>query len=274
MLLATFALTNSSNAQVNPDLVEDSGFIRADSGSLAVTQLPQFDSNLNNDANTVFTTVTITEADVDFVNNGGDITDVFFTIEGLTHSHLSDLTVRVEHLETNRIATLFERVGISDTNGPLGTPNGFIDNQNIDGVGSNANVSGTYRFQDDGASLFDAAAATADGAVVPTLGAAGSYAASGSGNGLVSLFNAFARDTDGSVLQLEDIVGDYQFSISDRSSLTTDTLVAPAGVQSFTRLNVSFQAAATGPGPVIPEPGSAAGMLLAMIGLAARRRRA
>jgi len=268
MLLATVVLTSSANAQVNPDLIEDSGFIPSDSDSLAVTPIPQFDPTLSNAGNTVSqnNTVTITQEDVDFVNNGGDITNVFFTIEGLTHSLLSDLTVRVTHLESERTATLFERVGISDTSG------GPIDNQNVDGVGSNANLSGTYRFQDDGASLFDAAAATADGAVVPTLGVAGNYAASGAGNGLVSLFNAFAVD-NGNVLQLDDIVGRYEFSISDRSNLTTDTDVPPAGEQSFTRLNVAFQAVNTGPGPVIPEPGSAAGMLLALIGLASRRRR-
>ena len=123
------------------------------------------------------------------------------------------------------------------------------------------------------------ASGTADNAIVPTLVTSATpqlpvYAASGANNGLVNLLNAFGTDGNGNALSLPDIVGTYQFEISDRSNQTTNTPVAPAGIQSFTRTNVAFQAAVGNGTPVIPEPGSATAMLLGLIGLAARRRRA
>ena len=239
-------------------------------------EIADFNPALSNDDNTIISTVTITSGAVAAIDNGGTISDVFFTIEGLTHSHVSDLTVRVTHLESNRTATLFERVGITDDGTDAGS-NGIVDNQNGDGIGANSNFSGSYRFQDGGDSLFAVANATADNAVVPTLNTSvipqvPVYAASGANNGLVSLLSAFGTDGNGNALTLPDIVGTYQFEISDRSNQTTNTpvLIGNSGVtqQSFTRTNVAFQAA------VIPEPGSATAMLLGLIGLAARRRRA
>ena len=127
------------------------------------------------------------------------------------------------------------------------------------------------------------ASGTADNAIVPTLVTSATpqlpvYAASGANNGLVNLLNAFGTDGNGNALSLPDIVGTYQFEISDRSNQTTNTpvLIGNSGVpqQSFTRTNVAFQAAVGNGTPVIPEPGSATAMLLGLIGLAARRRRA
>ena len=283
ILTLTVCMTSLANAQ----LVEDSGFIPEDSGNPAgdPIDIAEFNPALTNAGNSILSTVTITGTDVAFVDNGGNISDVFITLEGLTHSHLSDLTVTVLHQESGRFATLFERVGIQDAGVDNGG-NGIVDNQNGDGDGFNANLSGTYRFQDGGDSLFQAAGDTADAAFVPTLNSDGPglpvYAASGAGNGNVSLLTQLGT-SGGSPLTLPDIVGTYVFSISDRSNQTTNIdalgpngLVGNSGVpqQSFTRTNVAFQAAVGNGTPVIPEPGSATAMLLGLIGLAARRRRA
>ena len=272
MLLLTLNVAGIANAQ--------SGFIPGNSGNPGGIPIPIADFNpaLSNDGNTIISTVNITSGAVAAIDNGGTISNVFFTIEGLTHSHVSDLTVRVTHLESNRTATLFERVGITDDGTDVGS-NGIVDNQNGDGFGANSNFSGTYRFQDGGDSLFAVASGTADNAIVPTLVTSATpqlpvYAASGANNGLVNLLNAFGTDGNGNALSLPDIVGTYQFEISDRSNQTTNTPVAPAGIQSFTRTNVAFQAAVGNGTPVIPEPGSATAMLLGLIGLAARRRKA
>jgi len=256
-------LTSTSNAQTTNAV---SPF---NSGSFAVNPLPDFDPSVNNVANTSLSTTTITASDLDPTRTG-PITNIFFTIEGLTHSHISDLTVRVRHTALNgveRVATLFERVGITDTSG-----NGPVDNQNIDGIGATSNVSGTYRFQDGGTSFWDAAVAAGDNEVIDVLDVAGGtflpvYSASGAENGLVSLNNAFI----GNGLTLNSVLGDWTFEISDRSNQTTNTPVPLAGIQSFTRTNVAF---VTAEGSAIPEPSTASGMLLALIGLAARRRRA
>ena len=230
--------------------------------------------------NTRISTVSITAADIAPIDNGGNIINTFFTIEGLTHSHLGDLTLRVAYFapgvnstipaNATRSATLFERVGIvADTN-----LNGTVpDDQDLDGDGFSSNFNGSYRFQDGGSSLFTVAAATDNNDVVPTLNSAGTglpvYAASGAANGLVGLSNAFAGN---GTFTLSDIVGDYVFTLSDRSNETTNTPVAPTNLlQSFTRTNVAFQ---TGPATAIPEPGTASAMLLGLIGFAARRRRA
>lgn len=272
MMLLAVGLAGHANAQ--------SGFIAEnseDDGS--PISIPDFDPNLNNADNTIFSTVTITADDVAMIDNGGNIVDAFFTIEGLTHSHVSDLTVRVSYTGTGdnagitRAATLFERIGITDGGSDTGA-NGIVDNQNIDGIGATSNFSGSYRFQDGGDSLFSVANNTADGAIVPTLNSAGIgspvYAATGANNGQVSILSAFGTDGSGNALTLPEIVGTYQFSFSDRSDQTTNTLVPPQNIlQSYTQTNVAFQAVNT-----IPEPGTASGMLLALIGLAARRRRA
>lgn len=270
MLLLTVSVASTANAQ--------SGFIPGNSGNPAGVpiEIDDFNSALSNDDNTITSIVTITSEAVAAIDNGGTISDVFFTIEGLTHSHVSDLIVTVTHLESNRTATLFSRVGITDDGTDVGS-NGIVDNQNGDGIGANSNFSGSYRFQDGGASLFEVANATADNAVVPTLDTSvipqvPVYAASGANNGLVSLLSAFGTDGNGNALTLLDIVGTYEFEISDRSDQTTNTPVAPAGIQSFTRTNVAFQA--TAGTPAIPEPGTATAMLLGLIGLAARRRKA
>jgi len=275
ILTLTVCMTGLANAQPT-----GSGFITQDSGNPAGTPipLPDFVPGLSNTANTTFSTVTITAADVAAIDNGGIINDVFITLEGLTHSHLSDLTVSVTHLESNRTATLFERVGISDDGTDVGS-NGIVDNQNGDGIGDSSNLSGTYRFQDGGDSLFVVAANTADAAFIPTLNSQGPgqpvYTASGANNGLVSLFSQLATDGAGNALTLPQIVGNYQFAISDRSNQTTNTPVTgnagPLLGQSFTRTNIAFQAAA--PGAAIPEPGTATALLLGIVGLAARRRK-
>ena len=276
MLMLTVVSTGLANAQT---LIEDSGFLPSFSEGTAVTPIPQFDPNLSNIGNTVFSTVTITADDVAVVDNGGNISSVFVTIEGLTHSNLSDLTVSVRRVADSgavlRTATLFERVGINDAEG---NNNGFVDNQNIDGQGSNANLSGTYRFQDGGSSLFEAANAVGDNGVVPTLVTSvipqlPVYAPTGANGNDVDLFSAFATNDAGAALTLPEIVGTYEFLISDRSNQTPVTNVPVAGIQSFTRTSISFQAAAAGT-PAIPEPGTAAAMLLGLIGLAARRRKA
>ena len=172
-----------------------------------------------------------------------------------------------------RAATLFERVGITDGGSDTGA-NGIVDNQNIDGIGATSNFSGSYRFQDGGDSLFDVATNTPDGDVVPVLNSAGTgipvYAATGANNGQVSLLSAFGTDGAGNALTLQDIVGTYEFSFSDRSNQTTNGDVNGID-QRYTRTNVAFQAVV--PTPAIPEPATASGMLLALIGLAARRRR-
>ena len=270
MLLLTVSVASTANAQ--------SGFIPGNSGNPAGVpiEIADFNPALSNDDNTITSIVTITSEAVAAIDNGGTISDVFFTIEGLTHSHVSDLIVTVTHLESNRTATLFSRVGITDDGTDVGS-NGIVDNQNGDGIGANSNFSGSYRFQDGGDSLFEVANATADNAVVPTLDTSvipqvPVYAASGANNGLVSLLSAFGTDGNGNALTLLDIVGTYEFEISDRSNQTTNTPVAPAGIQSFTRTNVAFQA--TAGTPAIPEPGTATAMLLGLIGLAARRRKA
>ena len=281
ILMVAVSLTGYANAQPT-----GSGFIAENDDALvgaAPVVIPDFDPNLTtptvNLANTVFSTVTITSAEVAAIDNGGTISDVFFTIEGLTHSHLSDLVVSVTHLESNRTATLFSRVGIEDDGTDLGS-NGIVDNQNIDGIGDSSNLGGSYRFQDGGDSLFVVAGATADDAIIPTLNSDGPgapvYAASGVNNGPVGLLAAFGFDDDGNALTLPDIVGNYEFAISDRSNLTpvSDVIGNPSGVtfQSFTQTNVAFLA--TVDGAAIPEPGSATAMLLAMVGFAARRRKA
>ena len=285
MILLTVAISGHTNAQ--------SGFIATNSDDSngdptnnefgnpigSTVAIPDFDPNLTNLQNTIFSTVTITDSAVDAIDNGGNIVDVFFTIEGLTHSHASDLTVRVDYTGTGanagitRAATLFERVGITDGGSDTGA-NGIVDNQNIDGIGATSNFSGSYRFQDGGDSLFDVATNTPDGDVVPVLNSAGTgipvYAATGANNGQVSLLSAFGTDGAGNALTLQDIVGTYEFSFSDRSNQTTNGDVNGID-QRYTRTNVAFQAVV--PTPAIPEPGTASGMLLALIGLAARRRR-
>ena len=249
-------------------------------------EIPEFDENLpsfNIDAsvpqNTTFNTVTITQEAVDARIAAGDtgpIIDMAFTIEGLTHSHLSDLTVRLRHVESNRVATLFERVGITDP-----SPGGIIDNQNVDGTGDTSNFSGSYRFRDEAGDsersddLWLVASLTADDAVIPTLVTSDNsflptYEASGANNGDVTLFNAFGVGDNGESLTLQSVVGDWRFEISDRSNQTPVTDVPPALVQSFTQTNVFFDTAVV----AIPEPTTASGMLFALIGLAARRRRA
>ena len=270
LLLLTVSVASTANAQ--------SGFIPGNSGNPAGVPIDinEFNPAESNADNTITSIVTITSEAVAAIDNGGTISDVFFTIEGLTHSHVSDLIVTVTHLESNRTATLFSRVGITDDGTDVGS-NGIVDNQNGDGIGANSNFSGSYRFQDGGDSLFEVANATADNAVVPTLDTSvipqvPVYAASGANNGLVSLLSAFGTDGNGNALTLLDIVGTYEFEISDRSDQTTNTPVAPAGIQSFTRTNVAFQA--TAGNPAIPEPGTATAMLLGLIGLAARRRKA
>ena len=216
MLMLTLNVASTANAQ--------SGFIPGNSGNPAGVpiEIADFNPALSNDGNTIISTVNITSGAVAAIDNGGTISNVFFTIEGLTHSHVSDLTVRVTHLESNRTATLFERVGITDDGTDVGS-NGIVDNQNGDGFGANSNFSGTYRFQDGGDSLFAVASGTADNAIVPTLVTSATpqlpvYAASGANNGLVNLLNAFGTDGNGNALSLPDIVGTYQFEISDRSN--------------------------------------------------------
>ena len=277
ILTLTVSLTGFANAQT---LTQDSGFIPANSNTAGnpPTVIPDFVPGLSNNANTVFSTVTISASDVAFIDNGGNISDVFITLEGLTHSHLSDLTVSVLHTNSGRMATLFERVGIEDDGTDVGD-NGIVDNQNGDGIGDSSNLSGTYRFQDDGDSLFQVAAATGDAVFIPTLNSQGAglpvYAASGANNGQVSLLTQLATDGAGNALTLPQIVGTYQFAISDRSNQTTN-VDAPGnsavGFQSFTQTNIAFQAAA--PGAAIPEPGTATALLLGIVGLAARRRKA
>ena len=237
------------------------------------TLIPDFDGTPTDD--TRFSTVSITAQDlIDAGDNGQEIVDVFFTIEGLVHSHVSDLTVGVAFTPTdpnspNRAATLFERAGISD-------PSIIANNQNGNSnFGATANLNGSYRFGDNGAQLFAAAASAADNNEVitrvnePTEGAT-IYRATGATDGFVSLFDAFATDGAGNALTLTDIIGTYTFAISDRSNLTTNN--ALVGVpQSFTETNVAFQ---TAPTTAIPEPGTATATLLGLIGFAARRRRA
>lgn len=261
-----------------------SGSVPADlpksSGDASVKPIPQYDPTLDNDPlldlnqeNTTISTVTITEDDIT-PGDTGPIIDAFFTIEGLTHSHLSDLTVRVRHRETNRVATLFERVGLVDFNN-----NGGIDNQNLDGIGDDSDLSGSYRFRDGGSSLWDVAENTANGDEIPVLITQDNsflpvYAASGSSNGEVGLYAIFGTDDSGTPLTLESVIGNWDFEISDRSSETTDTLVddqeGNPRVQSFTRTNVYFATEAV----AIPEPATASGILLGLVGLATRRRRA
>ena len=250
------------------------------SGSQAVNLLPDFVNGDSNEQNTSRSTITISEGNIT-AGDTGPITDVFFTLEGLVHSNLSDLTVRVEYfpeggpsgagVTPTRIATLFERVGISD--GP--DDNSFIDNQNVDGTGSSANLDGTYRFRDGGTSLFDTVAGEDTNFLVPTLGGVDDdflpvYAASGAGNGLVGLTTIFGTDGAGNALTLTDILGTYDVTISDRSNQTTNIEIG-GQEQSFTQTNVFFVTAP--PTEAIPEPATASGMLLALIGLAARRRR-
>ena len=294
ILLLTVALTSAANAQA-PPLVENSGFISARSSDLPVppdTTIPQFIPGQTNEQNTIISTVTITNEQAAFVNNGGNINNTFFTIEGLEHERLSDLTVRVDYFplgtdtstaNPTRTATLFERVGLLDDapvdNTAPPQDNGIIDNQNFDGFGSVSNFNGAYRFQDGGQSLFDTATNQnlGDDGVVPTLnspsdGSQVLFAASGANNGEVSLFNAFAGAGD---LTLPQIAGIYEFAISDRSNFLTagsfqpDQPVPP---QIFTATNVAFQTGA--PTTAIPEPGTATAIVLGLIGFAARRRRA
>ncbi len=240
------------------------------SGDASVKSIPEHDPALSNSENTTISTVTITAADID-PGDTGPIVDVFFTIEGLTHSHLSDLTVRVRHRETNRVATLFERVGIIDESG-----NGGIDNQNVDGDGDSSNFSGSYRFRDDGDSLWGVALATSDDEVIPTLNTQdGSflpvYAASGAQNGDVGLFSIFATNDSGASNTLQSVIGNWDFEISDRSNQTPVTDVPPALIQSFTRTNVFFDTEVV---VAIPEPGSALALLLGLAAATSRRRRA
>ena len=293
MLLLSVALTSSAIAQVttpgtflpaNSDLSDGTNGFGDPIGTRV--EIPDFDPNLAggafpavNTLNTTFSTVTITQDDLDARgDNGQDIVDVFFTIEGLTHSHASDLTVSVAYTPegatgATRTATLFERVGILDGGSGNGA-NGFVDNQNGDGFGSNANLNGSYRFADRGTQLFaQAATSTGDNAVVPVLDPITGvpiYQATGATDQQVGLFSAFATDGNGNALQLVDIIGEYTFAISDRSNQTTNVAVNGTE-QSFTRTNVAFQTAAI---TAIPEPGTASAMLLGLIGLAARRRRA
>ena len=289
ILTLTVSLAGYANAQ-------GSGFIAEPSSTTNTDQIsiPDFNPALDNAGNTFsspLSTVTITADDVAAIDNGGNIVDVFFTIQGLVHSHASDLTVRVDYTGTglnagvNRTATLFERVGIEDDGTDLGS-NGIVDNQNGDGIGATSNFSGSYRFRDDltngpqGDSLFEVANATADNANIATLNSQGTgapfYNASGANNGQVSLLSAFGKDGSGNALTLPEIVGVYTFTFSDRSSLTTNTLVSgnagPNLEQSFTRTNVAFQAVV--PTNAIPEPGTATAMLIGLVGLAARRRKA
>ena len=282
MLLLTVALAGHANAQ--------SGLVEARSTTVAdpiPTPIPQFMvSPATDEQNTIFSTVTITDAQVAEEDNGGTISDAFFTIEGLQHDRLSDLTVRVDYypLGTDtrtatptRTATLFQRVGITDGGTDTGA-NGFVDNQNIDGFGAISNFDGAYRFQNGGSSLFATATAQTlgDDGVVPTLNSAGDgipfYAATEANNVQVNLLDEFGTDGAENALTLPQIAGIYEFAISDRSNFISPTESQPVDAdQFFTATNVSFQADVVA--PAIPEPGTASGMLVALIGLAARRRR-
>ena len=284
VVLLSVALTSSADAQ--------SGFLAERSTTIVApdpTSIPQFDPTLNNAQNSIISTVTITNDEVAAEDIGTDITRAFFTIEGLEHNRVSDLTVRVDYypLGTNtsvasptRTATLFERVGLTDNGSDAGNPadNGIIDNQNFDGFGALSNFDGAYRFENGGQSLFATATGLGDAATVPTLNSTSPgepfYAASGANNGQVNLLQAFATDNSGNALQLPDIAGIYEFVISDRSNFLTNGTQSDNLNQIFTATNVTFQTAPVQLTPAIPEPGTASGMLLALIGLAARRRRA
>ena len=281
MLLLTVALTSAANAQ-QAGLIEDRS---TDVENPAPITIPQFNPDPTNDNDPTISTVTITAAEVGLIDNGGTITDAFFTIDGLQHDRVSDLTVRINYFplgtdtstaNPTRTATLFERVGITDAGTDAGG-NGTVDNQNIDGFGAISNFNGAYRFQNGGESLFATATALEDEDVVPTLNSAGDdsqlvFAATGANNGQVNLLMAFGTDGAGNALTLPQIIGIYEFAISDRSNFISTTVSQPADAnQSFTATNVSFQAAVST--PAIPEPSTATSMLLALIGLATRRRR-
>jgi len=81
------AMTCSSDAQQTMDLLSAFNI-----GSIAVNAVPEFDPSFTNVENTVFSTVSISAADIASTNNGA-IIDSFFMIEGLPHTHFSDLTI-------------------------------------------------------------------------------------------------------------------------------------------------------------------------------------
>lgn len=148
-------------------------------------------------------TVTITDSEV--------IQEAAFSIEGLQHFWIGDLTITVDHSTSGKSAVLVHRVGTT---------------ANPNSVGDSSDVNGTYTFEDGNASIWsEAASGDTDYVVNP-----GTYDASGVNEAIVNLNSIFGGEMTN---------GDWVFTISDHNATQTG---------SFFQTSVAFVSAIPEPG--------------------------
>ena len=178
-------------------------------------------------------TITITENEI--------IEDVTFSIEGLSHGFAGDLVAIVRHVESNKTATLFSRIGKTSP---------------TTGVGDESDFGGDYDFSDATMNnIWSEAALGSTGYVLRNKADAsqpnpGIYrAAAGISGAPISLKNAF----EGGTTQ-----GTWVLELTDRN-------FSEEG--SFREFKVNFTSTA------VPEPSTIVLMLAAGIGAIGIRRR-
>ena len=143
----------------------------------------------DNSSSGYVSTVTITDSEI--------IQNATFSIEGLTHSWIGDLTITVAHSTSGKTATLLHRVGM--TSSPSST-------------GDSSDVNGTYMFQDGNGSIWSEAALGDSSYVVRP----GVYSASGMNEAIVSLDSIFSGELTN---------GDWSFTISDNNATQIGSFV-------------------------------------------------